>query len=92
MTSEGKLQYMFALLIQRTLYLVSTQSSIIMPADEQARSLALATAHYMQTAGNIDFLFGIRSGNRSLKKEGRRLLTEAEKDFLSHKSGKSGAL
>lgn len=79
-TSEGKLQYMFALLIQRTLYLVSTQSSIIMPADEQARSLALATAHYMQTAGNIDFLSGIRSGNRSLKKEGRRLLTEAEKE------------
>ena len=89
---EANLQYMFALLIQRTLYLVSTQSSIIMPADEQARSLALATAHYMQTAGNIDFLSGIRSGNLSLKKEGRRLLTEAEKDFLSHKSGKSGAL
>ena len=49
-TSEGKLQYMFALLIQRTLYLVSTQSSIIMPADEQSRSLARPDTFEMRFA------------------------------------------
>ena len=78
-TTEGKLQYMFALLIQRTVYLVSNHSSVLRPIDEESRKLALELARYMQKAGDIEFLSGTRSENRPLKKEGRRLLVEAEK-------------
>lgn len=78
-TSAGKLQYMFALLIQRTTYLLSNRSKVLSPPDEESRKLALALAQYMQKAGEINFLSGDRDSTRQLKKEGRRLLTEAEK-------------
>lgn len=79
-TTEGKLQYMFALLIQRTVYLMSNHSSVLRPADEDSRNLALDLAEYMQKSGDVDFLSGSRSDNSSLEKEGRSLLTEAEKE------------
>lgn len=77
-TSKGKLQYMFALMIQRTTYLISNQSHILMPEDEESRKLALAMAEYMKAAGSTDFLSGDRSRTKPLKKEGRRLLHRAE--------------
>ena len=79
-TTAGKLQYMFALLIQRTTYLVSNQSQVLRPADEDSRRLALELAGYMQKAGEIDFLSGNRDRTQTLKKEGRRLLAESEKE------------
>ena len=79
-TTAGKLQYMFALLIQRTTYLVSNQSEALSPADENSRGLALELAGYMQKAGEIDFLSGDRRKTRLLKRDGRRLLAEAEKE------------
>lgn len=79
-TTAGKLQYMYALLIQRTAYLVSNQSNVLRPADEESRRLALDLAEYMQKAGDIDFLSGDRTKTWPLKKDGRRLLVEAEKE------------
>ena len=79
-TTAGKLQYMYALLIQRTAYLVSNQSNVLRPADEESRRLALDLAEYMQKAGDIDFLSGDRTKTWLLKKDGRRLLVEAEKE------------
>nr|WP_294492285.1 FUSC family protein [uncultured Mediterraneibacter sp.] len=78
-TSKGKLQYMFALMIQRTTYLISTQSHILTPADEESRQLALCMAQYMKNAGNIDFLSGDSAQTGNLKKEGKRMLYRAEK-------------
>ena len=79
-TTAGKLQYMFAILIQRTTYLVSNQSKVLRPVDEESRKLALDLAEYMQKAGEIDFLSGNRAKTWTLMKEGRRLLAEAEKE------------
>lgn len=89
-TTAGKLQYMFALLIQRTTYLVSNQSKVITPSDEESRQLAMELAQYMQKAGDIDFLSGNRETTKYLKKEGRRLLNKAEKKkdvFHRHVTG-----
>ncbi len=78
-TSKGKLQYMFAILIQRTTYLISNQSQVITPKDEDAEKLALKMAEYMQDAGEIDFLSGDREKTKLLWKKGRELLHAAEK-------------
>lgn len=77
-TTSGKLQYMFALLIQRTTYLVSNQSSVLKPDGAKSKELALEMAGYMQKAGDIDFLSGDAAKTESLKKEGRRILLKAE--------------
>lgn len=79
-TSKGKLQYMFALLIQRTTYLVSSQSTVLIPANEDARSLELELADFMKDAGEIDFLSGNAEETEELKKRGRELFHEAQKD------------
>ena len=59
-TPEGKLKYMFALLMQRAAYFVSGQSRILMPKDDAARELAYQVADYMKKAGEKDFMEGVR--------------------------------
>lgn len=78
-TTKGKLQYMFASLIQRTTYLVSTQSHVLLPAAEEDRQLALMMAEYMKEAGTVDFLSGDRDATMHLETRGRELLHMAEK-------------
>ena len=78
-TTKGKLQYMFASLIQRTTYLVSTQSHVLLPAAEEDRQLALMMAEYMKEAGTVDFLSGDRDATMHLETKGRELLHMAEK-------------
>lgn len=75
-TPEGKLKYMFALLMQRAVYFVSGQSRILMPKDDAARELAYQVAHYMKKAGEKDFMEG---DTKELQISGRRLLRRAEK-------------
>ena len=83
-TAEGKLKYMFAILIQRAVYFVSGESSILMPTDEKAKKFALQVSRYMKLAGEKDFMNGETD---FLNRNGRRLLklSEKEKDdfFLS---------
>ncbi len=102
-TAQGKLKYMFAILIQRTAYFVSTQNSIFPPSDEESRRYALSMGEYMKKAGEIDFLSG--ADTKELKREGRRLLHRAEQGrtdfyrtvsnffrmylFILHQAGKS---
>ncbi len=75
-TAEGKLKYMFALLVQRTVYMVSGQSQILLPKDEAERELAIQLAAYMKEAGTKDFMHGEFG---ELKREGKRLLKISEK-------------
>lgn len=78
-TSEGKLKYMFAILTQRTVYLISNQSRLITPSDDAEREYAYRLADYMKEAGNMDFLSGERTSQIwKLEKTGRRLLHQAE--------------
>lgn len=74
-TPEGKLKYMFALLLQRSVYLVSGQSKSLTPQDEASRELAFQLADYMLEAGKHDFLV---EDNHELMKKGRKLLRNAE--------------
>lgn len=76
-TAEGKLKYMFAILVQRAAYFVSGESSILVPKDEKAVKFALQTAQYMKTAGEKDFMHG-ETG--FLNRNGRRLLRLSEKE------------
>ena len=80
-TSEGKLKYMFAILTQRTAYMIANQSPLIRPANDEQRAYAHMLADYMTEAGNTDFLSGERTDEiRSLEKKGRRLLHRAEQE------------
>ena len=77
--SKGKLKYMFAMLTQRTVYLISNQSRLITPANDEEKDYAYMLADYMIETGNTDFLSGERTDEiRNLKKKGRRLLRQAE--------------
>lgn len=80
-TAAGKLKYMFAILIQRTAYFVSGQSQLLLPKDEEGKELALRLAEYMKNAAEIDFMGAdtVEADTEKLKKEGRRLLAEAQK-------------
>lgn len=75
-TARGKRKYMFAILIQRTAYVVSYQNSVFPPADEESRKFASEMASYMKMAGEMDF--AVPEELKKLKKEGRRLLHKAE--------------
>lgn len=78
-TAEGKLKYMFAILTQRTAYLIANQSRLIQPANDEEREYAHMLADYMIEAGNADFLSGEENeAIRNLEKKGRRLLHHAE--------------
>lgn len=74
-TPEGKLKYMFALLLQRSIYLVSGQSKSLTPKDEPSKELGLQLADYMLEAGKQNFLV---EDNHELTKKGRKLLRKAE--------------
>ena len=82
-TSSGKLKYMFAVLMQRTIYLVLSQSQILKPEKEEVRQLELMLSDYMKKAGQTDFMSG---APKELIREGRRLMRRAEKgtDEFSH--------
>lgn len=75
-TSRGKMKYMFAVLLQRTIYFVTSKSQVLKPKDDEARELAFLLAGYMKTAGKTDFMNG---DTRKLKTAGRKLLKQAEK-------------
>lgn len=80
-TSEGKLKYMFAILTQRTVYMIANQSPLIKPANDEEKNYAHILADYMIQAGNTDFLSGERTDEiRSLEEKGRRLLHRAEQE------------
>lgn len=75
--SEGKLKYMFAILIQRSAYFISGQNSVFSPEDEKDKVFISAMAEYIKKAGEKDFLNG---STKDLKEEGRALLHRAEKE------------
>ena len=75
--SEGKLKYMFAILIQRSAYFISGQNSAFSWEDEEDKAFVSAMAAYIKKAGEKDFLNG---STKELKKEGRTLLHRAEKE------------
>ena len=77
-TPKGKLKYMFALLMQRSVYFVSGQSRLLMPRDDVSRELEFAyqIAGYMKEAGKTDFMEG---STEELQRRGRMLLRKAEK-------------
>lgn len=78
-TSAGKRKYMFALLTQRTTYLISSQSRLITPSDDAEKKFAHALAEYMKEAGDTEFLNPENAGEiRRLEKKGRSLLHMAE--------------
>lgn len=78
-TVEGKLKYMFAILTQRTAYLIANQSRLIQPSDEDEIIYANMVASYMKEAGRTDFLSGEKSDClRNLEKRGRNMLQCAE--------------
>lgn len=74
-TSEGKRKYMFAVLMQRTIYFVTSGSETLRPKEEGARKLALELSCYMKEAGKCDFM---NRPSEYLEKEGRKLLKKAE--------------
>lgn len=74
-TSEGKRKYMFAVLMQRTIYFVTSGSETLRPKEEEARKLALELSCYMKEAGKCDFM---NRPSEYLEKEGRKLLKKAE--------------
>ncbi len=76
-TARGKVKYMFAILMQRTAYVVSTQNSAFPPSDEESRGFAREIAGYMRKAGAADF--SNEEDIKRLKKEGRHLLHKAER-------------
>lgn len=76
-TAEGKLKYMFAILVQRSVYFVSGESSVLLPIDEKSKKFALQTAQYMKLAGEKDFMNGETD---FLNRNGRRLLKLSEKE------------
>ena len=75
-TPKGKLKYMFALLMQRSVYFVSGQSRLLMPRDDVSREFAYQIAGYMKEAGKTDFMEG---STEELQRRGRMLLRKAEK-------------
>ena len=74
-TSEGKRKYMFAVLMQRTIYFVTSGSETLRPKEAEARKLALELSCYMKEAGKCDFM---NRPSEYLEKEGRKLLKKAE--------------
>ncbi len=74
-TSEGKRKYMFAVLMQRTIYFVTSGSETLWPKEEEARKLAFELSCYMKEAGKCDFM---NRPSEYLEKEGRKLLKKAE--------------
>lgn len=74
-TSEGKRKYMFAVLMQRTIYFVTSQSQVLKPKDDEARALALQLSSYMKMAGETDFM---NEPSGELRRQGRRLLKLSE--------------
>lgn len=76
-TSEGKRKYMFAVLMQRTIYFVTNQGQILSPKDDRARQLALELSFYMRRASECDFM---NEPSGQLGRAGRRILKKAEKE------------
>lgn len=76
-TPEGKIKYMFALLVQRTIYFVSGQSAVLSPKDERARLLAADLADYMKESGKSDIT---GADAKTLARKGRRLLKISQKE------------
>lgn len=74
-TTEGKLKYMFALLMQRSAYFVSGQSSVLSPASDESRAFAFQLADYLREASKTDFMGG---DTARLDRKGRKLLHQAE--------------
>lgn len=79
-TSVGKIKYMFAIMIQRTAYLVSVESSLLTPSGEEERRFAFKIAAFMKEAGKADLLEDNGEIHlSSLRRRGRYLLYESEK-------------
>ena len=76
-TSEGKRKYMFAVLMQRTIYFVTNQGQILSPKDDRARQLALELSFYMRRASECDFM---NEPSGQLGRAGRKILKRAEKE------------
>lgn len=74
-TSEGKRKYMFAVLMQRTIYFVTSGNEALKPKEEEARKLAFDLSCYMKEAGKWDFM---NQPSQHLEQEGRKLLKRAE--------------
>lgn len=72
-TSQGKIDYMFALLFQRSVYFASSQYREIFLQNQGATELAMRLSAYMRQAGGINLW---EENTENLEKEGRKLLRE----------------
>lgn len=77
LTTQGKFKYMFALLLQRSIYFMSGQSTILTPDDDAAKILAHKMSGYLYRASETDFMGG---DTDELEREGREILRQAENE------------